>query len=174
MDFSYSETQDQIREAVGKLCADFDPAYWRGCDETGAYPEAFVAAMTEAGWLGALIPEEYGGSGLTLMDACVILEEINRSGGNGAACHAQMYTMASVLRHGSAEQKQKYLPRIAAGTLRLQAFGCDRARCRIEYATHQDVRTQDRWRLRDQRPENLDLALPSIAYVSADRADNAL
>ncbi len=123
MDFSYSETQDQIREAVGKLCADFDPAYWRGCDETGAYPEAFVTAMTEAGWLGALIPEEYGGSGLTLMDACVILEEINRSGGNGAACHAQMYTMASVLRHGSAEQKQKYLPRIAAGTLRLQAFG---------------------------------------------------
>jgi acyl-CoA dehydrogenase len=123
MDFSYSETQDQIRDAIGKLCADFGADYWRGCDERGDYPEAFVEAMTKAGWLAALIPEEYGGSGLSLLDACVILEEVNRQGGNSAACHAQMYTMGSVLRHGSTEQKRKYLPRIADGSLRLQAFG---------------------------------------------------
>ena len=123
MDFEYTDTQQEIREAVRKLCAGFGPNYWMRCDEEGAYPEAFVQAMTDAGWLAALIPEEYGGSGLGVLEGCVILEEINRSGGNGAACHAQMYTMASVLSHGSAEQKQKYLPRIADGSLRLQAFG---------------------------------------------------
>jgi acyl-CoA dehydrogenase len=123
MDFKYSDTQQEIRAAVRKLCAEFGPNYWRQCDEEGAYPEAFVQAMTKAGWLAALIPEEYGGSGLGVMDACIILEEINRSGGNGAACHAQMYTMAAVLNHGSEEQKRKYLPRVADGALRLQAFG---------------------------------------------------
>ncbi|TWG96383.1 acyl-CoA dehydrogenase [Mesorhizobium sp. J18] len=123
MDFAYTETQEEIREAVRKLCAQFGPDYWRKCDEAEVYPEEFVQAMTDAGWLAALIPEEYGGAGLGLLDACVILEEINRSGGNGAACHAQMYTMASVLNHGSEEQKRKYLPRIADGSLRLQAFG---------------------------------------------------
>lgn len=123
MNFDYSTTQDEIRMAVRKICARFDLDYWRRCDESESYPSEFVQAMTEAGWLAALIPEEYGGSGLGLMDACVILEEINRSGGNGAACHAQMYTMGSLLRHGSAAQKAKYLPRIADGSLRLQAFG---------------------------------------------------
>ena len=123
MDFDYTETQQEIRFAVRKLCEEFGPDYWMRCDEAGAYPEEFVAAMTRAGWLAALIPEEYGGSGLGVMEGCIILEEINRSGGNGAACHAQMYTMASVLNHGSDEQKRKYLPRIADGSLRLQAFG---------------------------------------------------
>ncbi len=123
MNFDYTETQDEIRAAVRELCARFGPDYWRRCDEEQAYPEDFVRAMTEAGWLAALIPEEYGGSGLGIMEGCIILEEINRSGGNGAACHAQMYTMASVLNHGSEEQKRRYLPRIADGSLRLQAFG---------------------------------------------------
>jgi acyl-CoA dehydrogenase len=123
MDFSYTETQRHIRAEVERLCASFGADYWRRCDEASAYPEEFVQAMTEAGWLGALIPEAYGGSGLGILDACLILEEINRSGGNAAACHAQMYTMAAVLNHGSEAQKQKVLPRIADGSLRLQAFG---------------------------------------------------
>ncbi len=123
MGFEYTQTQEEIREAVRRLCAGFGPNYWRDCDHRGDYPEAFVAAMTEAGWLSALIPEEYGGSGLGVLDGCLILQEINRSGGNGASCHAQMYTMASILNHGSEDQKRKYLPRIADGSLRLQAFG---------------------------------------------------
>ncbi len=123
MDFAYSSTQQEIRAAVAELARRFGDAYWRDCDAREAYPDAFVAAMTEAGWLAALIPEQYGGSGLGLLDACVILEEINRQGGNAATCHAQMYTMASVLQHGSEAQKQAILPRIATGALRLQAFG---------------------------------------------------
>jgi acyl-CoA dehydrogenase len=123
MNFAYSDTQEEIRTAVAALCSNYGLDYWRECDEAGAYPEAFVNAMAEAGWLAALIPEQYGGSGLGIMDACVILETINAQGGNGACCHAQMYTMASILRHGSETQKQKYLPRIADGSLRLQAFG---------------------------------------------------
>src|SRR5690606_15872700 len=123
MDFSYTSTQREIHSAVGELCQRFDDAYWRECEATQAYPAAFVKAITEAGWLAALIPEEYGGSGLGLLDACVILEAINASGGNGATCHAQMYTMASVLQHGSEAQKRAVLPRIASGDLRLQAFG---------------------------------------------------
>jgi acyl-CoA dehydrogenase len=123
MNSEYSGTQQEIRDAVRKLCMEFGSEYWRECDESSAYPDAFVKAMTDAGWLAALIPEKYGGSGLSLLDGCLILEEINRSGGNGAACHAQMYTMAAVLNHGSEEQKRKYLPSIADGSLRLQAFG---------------------------------------------------
>ncbi len=112
-----------IREAVASLCARFPGEYWRQVDRERAYPSEFVNALTEAGYLAALIPEEYGGSGLGLGAAAAILEEIQKSGGNGAACHAQMYIMGTVLRHGSPEQKQRYLPGIAAGTLRLQAFG---------------------------------------------------
>jgi len=123
MNFEYTELQEEIRGTVRRLCATFGPEYWAQCDQEGAYPIRFVEAMTDAGWLGALIPEEYGGAGLGVMEGCIILEEINRSGGNGAACHAQMYTMAAILRSGSAEQKQKYLPDIASGKLRLQAFG---------------------------------------------------
>src|SRR6202049_5337009 len=112
-----------IRESVRALCVNFPGEYWRRLDRERAYPEEFVAALTKAGFLAALIPEEYGGSGLSMTAAAAIMEEIHASGCNGAACHAQMYTMGTVLRHGSAEQKQKYLPAIAKGELRLQAFG---------------------------------------------------
>jgi acyl-CoA dehydrogenase len=111
-----------IRLAVAELCARFPGEYWRGLEPDG-YPEEFVAALTAGGWLGVLVPEELGGAGLGLAEASVVLEEINASGGNAAACHAQMYTMGTILRHGSAEQKRRWLPQIAVGTLRLQAFG---------------------------------------------------
>jgi hypothetical protein len=112
-----------IREAVRALCAGFPGEYWRKLDRDRGYPIEFVQALTKAGFLAALIPEQYGGSGLTMAAAAAIMEEIHATGCNGAACHAQMYTMGTVLRHGSAEQKQKYLPGIARGELRLQAFG---------------------------------------------------
>jgi acyl-CoA dehydrogenase len=112
-----------IRDAVRALCAGFPGDYWRKLDRERAYPTAFVNALTEAGFLAALIPEEYGGSGLTMSAAVAIMEEIHAAGCNGAACHAQMYTMGTVLRHGNADQKQRYLPKIASGELRLQAFG---------------------------------------------------
>jgi acyl-CoA dehydrogenase len=112
-----------IREAVARLCAEFPGEYWRGLDRDGSYPQAFVDALTQAGYLAALIPEEYGGAGLTLSAAAAILEEVQRAGGNGAACHAQMYVMGTVLRHGSEAQKRQYLPDVASGKLRLQAFG---------------------------------------------------
>ncbi len=118
-----TETYSDIRDAVAKLCAQFPGEYWRKLDREMAYPTAFVEALTEAGWLSALIPEEYGGAGLPLSAAAAILEEMQQSGGNSGACHAQMYTMGTLLRHGSDEQKKKYLPAIADGSLRLQAFG---------------------------------------------------
>jgi acyl-CoA dehydrogenase len=114
---------EEIRDGVRRLCARFPGAYWRELDRERAYPEAFVRALTEAGWLGALIPEELGGAGLGLSAACAILEEIHAAGCNAAACHAQMYTMGTLLRHGSDAQKRRFLPEIAAGRLRLQAFG---------------------------------------------------
>ncbi|HEV7326042.1 MAG TPA: acyl-CoA dehydrogenase family protein [Bosea sp. (in: a-proteobacteria)] len=112
-----------IREAVAKLCADYPGEYWRKLDREMTYPSEFVTALTESGFLSALIPEEYGGAGLTLSAAAAIMEEIQRQGCNGGACHAQMYVMGTVLRHGNTEQKQRYLPKIASGELRLQAFG---------------------------------------------------
>jgi len=112
-----------IRGSVRALCNKFPGEYWRALDRERAYPTEFVTALTQAGYLAALIPEHYGGSGLGISAACAILEEIHASGGNGAACHAQMYTMGTILRHGNAEQKQEYLPKIASGELRLQAFG---------------------------------------------------
>ncbi|HLW94192.1 MAG TPA: acyl-CoA dehydrogenase family protein [Solirubrobacteraceae bacterium] len=121
MNFSESAETASIREAVRALCADFPGEYWRELEPDG-YPEEFVAALTEHGWLAALIPEEYGGAGLELEATCAILEEINASGCSSAACHAQMYTMGTLLRHGSDDQKTRYLPAIAAGELRLQAF----------------------------------------------------
>lgn len=117
------EDYPEIREAVRRLCEPFDGNYWQRLDENGTYPSEFVQALTESGFLAVLIPEEFGGSGLPLRAASVILEEIHASGGNAGACHAQMYTMGTLLRHGSAEQKAEYLPRIASGELRLQAFG---------------------------------------------------
>ncbi|KPH80177.1 acyl-CoA dehydrogenase family protein [Bosea vaviloviae] len=118
-----SSDHADIRDAVARLCAGYPGEYWRRLDREMAYPAEFVTALTESGFLSALIPEEYGGAGLTLSAAAVIMEEIQRQGCNGAACHAQMYVMGTVLRHGSPEQKQRYLPRIASGELRLQAFG---------------------------------------------------
>ncbi|MGA7971756.1 MAG: acyl-CoA dehydrogenase family protein [Pseudolabrys sp.] len=117
------EDHADIREGVRALCAKFPDEYWRTLDRHRAYPTEFVAALTEAGYLAALIPEEFGGSGLGIGAAAAILEEVHHAGGNGAACHAQMYTMGTILRHGSAAQKEEYLPLIASGELRLQAFG---------------------------------------------------
>ncbi|NND66834.1 MAG: acyl-CoA/acyl-ACP dehydrogenase, partial [Halioglobus sp.] len=112
----------EIRAAVADLCSNFGGAYWRDLDRDRQYPTEFVRALTDAGYLSILIPQSYGGSGLPLAAACAVLEEIHRSGANGGACHAQMYTMGTLLRHGSDAQKQRYLPAIAAGELRLQAF----------------------------------------------------
>jgi acyl-CoA dehydrogenase len=122
MDFGIDEEFESIRTEVRRLCDKYGNEYWRGL-EPDKYPTEFVTELTKQGWLGALIPEEYGGGGLSLAGACVVLEEIAASGGNPSACHAQMYVMGTLLRHGSEEQKRKYLPAIAAGDLRLQAFG---------------------------------------------------
>ena len=116
-------SEGEIRSAVRELCARYPDTYWRDVDRRQAYPEEFVRALTEAGWLAALIPEQYGGAGLGISQAAVILEEVNLSGANAGACHAQMYVMGTLLRHGSDEQKDRWLPPIAAGELRLQAFG---------------------------------------------------
>src|SRR3954451_15720583 len=118
-----ADLHDDLRRAVRDLCKALPDAYWRELDAARAYPDALVQALTDAGYLAALIPEAYGGSGLGVPEASIILEEINRSGGNAGACHAQMYTMGTLLRHGSDAQKRDYLPRIASGELRLQAFG---------------------------------------------------
>jgi acyl-CoA dehydrogenase len=123
VDFSATPEQDSIRDAIRELCARYSNEYWRDLDRRSAYPEEFVKALTTAGWLGALIPAEYGGAGLGISEASLILEEINASGGNAASAHAQMYTMGTLLRHGSDAQKKRYLPLIAKGELRLQAFG---------------------------------------------------
>ena len=123
MQTTQQDSFQDIREAVRDLCQQFSGEYFRKIDEARGYPEAFVDALTKAGWLAALIPQEYGGSGLGLTEASVIMEEINRAGGNSGACHGQMYNMGTLLRHGSAEQKRKYLPKIASGDLRLQSMG---------------------------------------------------
>ena len=117
------ESFQEIRDAVRALCRNFDSKYWQKADEEGAYPEEFVQALTKAGWLAVLIPQEYGGAGLGLAEASVVLEEINRCGGNSGACHGQMYNMGTVLRHGSESQKRRYLPKVASGELRLQSMG---------------------------------------------------
>src|SRR5262245_36613743 len=122
MDFAVSAELEEICAAVAGVCAGFPGEYWRALEPDG-YPTEFVEALTRGGWLGALIPEEYGGAGLSLSAAAVILEEVNASGCNAAACHAQMYVMGTLLRHGSEEQKRLYLPELASGKLRLQAFG---------------------------------------------------
>jgi alkylation response protein AidB-like acyl-CoA dehydrogenase len=122
MDLKTSTGHDDLRSAIAALCADFPGEYWRSL-EPDKYPDAFVETLTKNGWLSVLIPEEYGGGGASLTEASIILEEISVSGGNPSACHAQMYVMGTLLRHGSEAQKQQYLPKIAAGELRLQAFG---------------------------------------------------
>jgi acyl-CoA dehydrogenase len=117
-----SHEYQEYRQAIRELCGQFDSKYWQEVDERAGYPDAFIKALTDAGWLAALIPEQYGGGGLNITEASVILEEINRSGANSGACHAQMYIMGTLLRHGSEEQKAQYLPGIASGQLRLQSF----------------------------------------------------
>jgi acyl-CoA dehydrogenase len=122
MDFALTPDQERLRDDVRALCARFPDAYWRQLDRDRAYPEAFVRALTEAGYLAALIPREYGGLGLGATEASIILEEVNRSGGSSAACHAQVYVMGALVRHGSEEQKRRWLPPVARGELRFQAF----------------------------------------------------
>ncbi|RYY55638.1 MAG: acyl-CoA dehydrogenase family protein, partial [Comamonadaceae bacterium] len=116
------DAHQDMREALRDLCGRFDSAYWQKVDAERGYPEAFVDALTEAGWLAAMIPAEFGGSGLGLAEASVVMEEINFSGGNAGSCHGQMYNMGTLLRHGSPAQKQQYLPGIASGKLRLQTM----------------------------------------------------
>ena len=120
---TYELDHPEVREGVARLCLDFPGTYWQKCDREQAYPSEFVAALTQAGYLAALVPEEFGGQSLPISAGAAILEEIHRAGCNAGACHAQMYTMGTVLRHGSEDQKQRYLPQIAEGSLRLQAFG---------------------------------------------------
>src|SRR4029077_17999025 len=123
MESPYAPTHPEIRDAIRQLCLKFDGAYWRELDRERGYPTAFVKALTKAGWVATLIPEEYGGAGLGISAAAAVLEEVQRAGCNGAACHAQMYTMGTLLKHGSDAQKREDLPQIASGSLRLQAFG---------------------------------------------------
>jgi alkylation response protein AidB-like acyl-CoA dehydrogenase len=167
-----------IRTSVRALCTKFPGEYWRGLDRERAYPTEFVAALTEAGYLAALIPEEYGGSGLNLGAAVAILEEVHASGGNGAACHAQMYTMGTILRHGSDAQKQRYLPLIASGELRLQAFGVTeptsgtdtlslRTTARREGNDHYVINGQKIW---TSRAEHSDLLLLLARTASKEQA----
>ncbi len=123
MDFQFTQEQQQIRRVIREICSDFPGEYWQEVDANHTYPDKFVEALTEGGWLAALIPEKYEGIGVGLLEASIILEEIHRSGGNSAACHAQMYIMGILLRHGNEDQKRRYLPSIASGELRLQSFG---------------------------------------------------
>jgi alkylation response protein AidB-like acyl-CoA dehydrogenase len=161
-----SEQHADIREAVARLCEDFPGEYWRALDRRRAYPQEFVAALAGAGYLSILIPEDYGGAGLGLGAACAVLEEIQRSGCNGGACHAQMYTMATVLKHGSEKQKSDYLPRIASGELRLQAFavtepssGTDTTRIRTTAQRAGDVYRVSGQKVFISRTEHSDLML---------------
>jgi len=161
-----SEQHADIREAVARLCEDFPGGYWRALDRRRAYPQEFVAALAGAGYLSILIPEDYGGAGLGLGAACAVLEEIQRSGCNGGACHAQMYTMATVLKHGSEKQKSDYLPRIASGELRLQAFavtepssGTDTTRIRTTAQRAGDVYRVSGQKVFISRTEHSDLML---------------
>ena len=148
----FESAHDDLRDGVRAVCEKFDGAYWRGLEPDG-YPTEFVTTLTDSGYLAALIPEEYGGGGATLTEASVILEEIAASGGNPSACHAQMYIMGTLLRHGSEEQKRAYLPRIASGELRLQAFGVTEPGAGSETTrirTRAD-RTPDGWRINGQK-----------------------
>ncbi|WP_416357874.1 acyl-CoA dehydrogenase family protein [Aureimonas phyllosphaerae] len=150
---STPDAHGDIREAVRALCAGFPPEYHREVDEARAYPEAFVEALTKAGWLAALIPEEYGGSGLGLTEASVIMEEINRSGGNSGACHGQMYNMTTLVRHGSDWQRRTFLPKIASGELRLQSMGVTEPTAGTDTTKIKTtaVRRGDRWVINGQK-----------------------
>ena len=160
------ELHQDLRTAIREICSGFPDSYWRQLDAERGYPEAFVKVLTDAGFLAALIPESFGGSGLGIVEASIILEEINRSGGNAAACHAQMYIMGTVLRHGSDEQKARYLPRIASGELRLQAFavtepttGTDTTRLQTTAVRRGDTYIINGQKLWISRAEHSDLML---------------
>ncbi len=162
-----------IRDGVAKLCEPFDNAYWNRLDAASEYPHEFVDALTEAGYLAALIPEEYGGAGLPVAAAGAILETIHAAGCNAAACHAQMYTMGTLLRHGSAEQKEKWLPGIASGALRMQAFGVTEPTTGSD-TTQLKTRAELRGnKLRRQRPEGLDQPGHAVGPDAAAGAHHA-
>ena len=150
---NYELDHQEIRDGVSKLCAEFPGIYWQECDRKQAYPTEFVDALTKGGYLSALIPEEYGGLGLPISAGAAILEEIHYSGCNAAACHAQMYTMGTVLRHGSNAQKSEFLPRIAEGSLRLQAFGVTEPTSGTDTTSLQTkaVRSGDRYIINGQK-----------------------
>ncbi len=177
------EHQD-IRDAVRQLCAGFDSTYWQSVDEQRGYPEAFVDALTQAGWLAALIPQEFGGSGLNLTQASVIMEEINLSGGNAGACHGQMYNMGTVLRHGSDLQKQTYLPRIASGEWRMQSMavtepgtGSDTTRLKTSAAKRGDryvVNGQKVWISRVQHSDFMILLARTTPLAEVTRKSQGL
>ncbi|MEM8659262.1 MAG: acyl-CoA dehydrogenase family protein [Pseudomonadota bacterium] len=170
----------EIRDAVAKLCASFGDSYWRELDKSSSYPTEFVGALSDAGYLSVLIPEEYGGSGLPLGAACAVLEEIHRSGGNGGACHAQMYIMGTLLRHGSEAQKQQYLPAIASGSVRLQAFGVtepdsgtDTTRIRTTAIREGDVYVVNGQKVFISRTQHSDLMLLLVRTSAREDAGRA-
>ncbi|NCF69980.1 MAG: acyl-CoA dehydrogenase, partial [Chloroflexi bacterium] len=148
-----TELHQEIRQGVRQLCARYPDEYWRQLDKQEAYPTEFVQAMTQSGYLAALIPEEYGGVGVGVLEASIILEEVHRSGGNAAACHAQMYIMGTLLRHGSQEQKSTLLPQIASGQLRLQAFGVSEPDAGTDTTSIRTTATRqgDGYRIRGQK-----------------------
>ena len=172
----------EIRAAVARVCASFPGEYWRALDRSRSYPKEFVAALSDTGFLGILIPEEYGGGGLGLAAACAVLEEIHKNGCNGGACHAQMYTMGTLLKHGNEAQKREYLPKIARGELRLQAFGVtepasgtDTTRIRTTAVRRGDRYVVDGQKVFISRAEHSDLMLLLVRTTpraeGADRTD---
>jgi alkylation response protein AidB-like acyl-CoA dehydrogenase len=184
MDFKLTDDQLAIRDAVSDLCSRFPEEYWRERDKKLEYPEAFVDALAEAGWLAALIPEEYGGGGGTVLDAAVILETINRSGGSGVPAHAQMYTMGTILRHGSDEQKKRLLPKIATNEIRLQAFGVTEADAGSETTKIRTFATRDGddyvvngakiWTSRFQHSDYLLLLCRTTKYEEVEKKTDGL
>ncbi len=168
-----TEQHADIRAAVARLCGDFPGEYWRALDRRRAYPQEFVSALAGAGYLSILIPEAYGGAGLGLGAACAVLEEIQKSGCNGGACHAQMYTMATLLKHGSEEQKRRYLPQIASGELRLQAFAVTEPSSGTDTTRIRTSAQRDGKRLSGERPEGIHLAHRALGLDAAARANDA-
>ena len=173
---SQHETHAELREGIRALCANFPAEYHRRVDEARAYPEEFVDALTREGWMSALIPEDYGGSGLGLTEAAVIMEEINRAGGNSGACHGQMYNMNTLIRHGSEEQRRTYLPRIASGELRLQSMGVTEPTTGTDTTKLKTtaIRKGDRWVINGQkawisRVQHSDLMILLARTTPADR-----
>jgi acyl-CoA dehydrogenase len=184
MEFRLTEEQEKIRQNVQEICNQFPDEYWRELDRERRYPDELVEALTKAGWLGALIPEEYGGLGLGISEAAMILEEINYSGGNAGACHAQMYVMGTLLRHGSEEQKRTYLPKIASGEMRLQAFGVteheagtDTSRIKtlaVRDGEHYVVNGHKNWTSRARHSDLVMLLVRTIPYEELEKKTDGM